>query len=152
MRYWLMKSEPDVFSIDDLQTKGYTQWEGIRNYQARNFMRDSMKVGDKMLFYHSNATPPGIVGTGVISKEAYPDHFAWDPTSHYFDPKSSPDNPRWVMVDITFDQKFKHMISLDTLKNDPFLEGMLVIKRGMRLSIQPVEESHFQHILNLGLS
>lgn len=152
MNYWLMKSEPDTYSIDDLKKNTVTHWEGIRNYQARNYMRDTMKIGDRMLFYHSNATPPGIAGTGIICKEAYPDHFSWNPTSAYFDPKSTPDNPRWCMVDVKFDTKFDTFISLETLKRDPNLESMLVIKKGMRLSIQPVDKAHFDYILGLGLT
>ena len=152
MNYWLMKSEPDAYSIDDLEKNTVTQWEGIRNYQARNFMRDTMRMGDRMLFYHSNATPPGIVGTGIICKESYPDHFSWDPTSKYFDLKSGPNNPRWFMVDVKFESKFDTFISLETLKLDPKLETMMVIKKGMRLSIQPVDKAHFDHILELGLT
>lgn len=149
-RYWLMKSEPDVYSIDDLQDEGTTYWEGVRNYQARNFMRDDMKQGDLVLFYHSNAKPPGVAGIARVVRETYPDHFSWDPSSHYFDPKSSPDNPRWVMVDVEFVEKFNDLVSLQELKEHPDLEGLMVTKRGVRLSVQPVEKTHFDRIVELG--
>lgn len=151
-KYWLMKSEPDVFSIDDLKNaKNSTEhWDGVRNYQARNFMRDEMKKGDEVLFYHSNCEPPGIVGTATIAKEGYPDHTAWDPKSKYYDPKSSEDNPRWIMVDVKFKSKFKRVISLKELKENEELEEMLVVKKGQRLSIQPVAPEHFQLVKKLG--
>lgn len=142
-----MKSEPDVYSIDDLKRDKKTQWEGVRNYQARNFMRDDMKPGDEVLFYHSNAKPPGIAGLGKVCKLAYPDFFAWDKKSKYFDPKSSEDKPIWFMVDVQFVKKFKEILSLDLLKADKKLEDMLVTKRGMRLSVQPVEEKHYKYIV-----
>ena len=149
-QYWLMKSEPDAYSIDDLKREGETGWDGIRNYQARNFMRDKMQVGDGVLFYHSNAKPPGIIGTARVSKKPYPDHTAFDPKSKYFDPKSDPDDPRWVMVAVEYVEEFP-LLSLQSLKElceegGP-LEGMLVAKRGQRLSIQPVEKAHFDWIL-----
>lgn len=149
MKYWLMKSEPNTYSIEDLQKEGVTHWEGVRNYQARNFMRDDMKIGDQVLFYHSNATPPGIVGLAEVCKEAYPDHFAYDPKSAYFDSKSKKDSPRWMMVDVKFCEKFDQIISLDQLKRISGLQTMLVIKKGMRLSIQPVEKEHYSIIVNL---
>ena len=147
MNYWLMKSEPSTYSIDDLKQDKVTQWEGVRNYQARNFMRDRMKVGDSVLFYHSNAKPPGIIGLASVVKEAYPDYFAWDTQSNYFDPKASTKNPIWQMVDIQFKQKFSTLISLDQLKQHTHLEGLLVTKKGSRLSVQPVEEKHYQYIV-----
>ncbi len=150
MKYWLMKSEPNVYSIDDLENDGITHWEGVRNYQARNYMRDDMKIGDLALFYHSNAKPPGVAGIGRVCKESYPDYFSWDPNSHYFDAKSSPDNPRWFMVDVEFVEKFDDIVSLDELKEHPALDGMLVIKRGMRLSVQPVEKKHFDIVVEMG--
>lgn len=149
-RYWLMKSEPDVYSINDLQDEGSTYWEGVRNYQARNFMRDDMKQGDLVLFYHSNAKPPGVAGIARVSREAYPDHFSWDPSNPYFDPKSSPDNPRWVMVDVEFVEKFNDLVTLQELKEHPDLECLMVTKRGVRLSVQPVEKAHFDLIVDLG--
>lgn len=150
-QYWLMKSEPDVFSIDDLKEhpKQTTQWEGVRNYQARNFMRDQMKKGDKILFYHSNCQSIGIVGVATVSKEAYPDHFSWDPKSKYFDPKSTKENPRWFMVDVTFDCKFKRVIELQEIKKHPTLKNMQVAKKGQRLSIQPVTSKEFEQVLKL---
>lgn len=149
MRYWLMKTEPDVFSIDDLQSRGCTHWEGVRNYQARNLMRDEMKIGDLVLFYHSNANPPGVAGIARVCKDAFPDFFSWDAQSRYFDPKSTPDKPRWFMVEIEFVEKFDEIVSLAKLKENPALDGMLVIKRGMRLSVQPVEKEHFDIVIKM---
>ncbi len=146
---WLMKSEPDVFSIDDLERDGSTPWDGVRNYQARNYMRDMMAVGDWILYYHSNTQPPGIVGVARVAREAYPDPTAFDPTSGYFDPKSSPEAPRWYLVDVGFVEKLPTMVSLDQLKSDPDLAEMLVVQRGQRLSVQPVEPEHFRHVLEL---
>ncbi|MSR89118.1 MAG: EVE domain-containing protein [Candidatus Margulisbacteria bacterium] len=147
-RYWLMKTEPSTFSIDELARLGTSQWEGVRNYQARNFMRDDMRVGDCVLIYHSNATPPGIVGLATVCREGYPDYFAQDIKSTYFDPKSTPEKPIWFMVDVAFDEKFSRLISLEELKADPALYDMLVVQRGSRLSIQPVSETHFLRVLS----
>jgi len=144
-----MKTEPDVFSIDTLKTKKVTHWEGVRNYQARNYMRDSMRKGDKVLFYHSNTDPIGIAGLAEIIKEGYPDHFSWDPKSNYFDPKSTPESPRWHMVDVGFVKKFKQVISLAELKTYPELDGMVVTQTGSRLSVQPVEKRHYEFIVAL---
>lgn len=144
-----MKSEPDVYSIDTLQREGTSHWEGVRNYQARNFMRDTMEIGDKVLFYHSNAKPPGIIGLAEVCKDAYPDFFAWDPTSKYYDPKASKENPIWQMVDVKFIRKFDSIISLDDLKGYPELDGMLVTKKGSRLSVQPVSKEHYEFIVSL---
>ena len=149
IQYWLMKSEPNVYSIDDLKNDGTTQWEGVRNYQARNFMRDKMKRGDKVLFYHSNAKETGIIGLAEVCKLAYPDHFAWDRTSNYFDPKSSPEKPIWMMVDVAYKKTLPRVITLQELKTYPELDGMLVIKKGQRLSIQPVEQAHYEFVLSL---
>ncbi|RAP30303.1 EVE domain-containing protein [Candidatus Marinamargulisbacteria bacterium SCGC AG-343-D04] len=146
MRYWLMKSEPNVYSIDDLERDNVTHWEGVRNYQARNFMRDDMSVGDQVLFYHSNAKPPGIAGFATVSKTAYPDFFAWDPASKYFDSKSSPEKPIWMMVEVKFIKKLSSLISLDSLKTYPELAEMMVLRKGSRLSVQPVEKKHFDFI------
>lgn len=143
-----MKSEPDVYSIDDLQRDGTESWEGVRNYQARNFMRD-MAVGDLALFYHSNAKPPGIAGLARICREAYPDDTQFDPKSQYFDPKSKKDEPRWSMVDVEFVEKFNELLSLQTLKDTGALEGMRVIQKGSRLSVQPVDLAHFKKVLKL---
>jgi len=149
-QYWLMKSEPDVYSIDDLRRDGRTPWTGVRNYQARNFMRDRMKVGDLVLFYHSNAEPPGVAGIGRVASAPYPDPSATDLTSPYHDPKATAAQPIWMLVDIAFVEKFPRVLPLDALKTDDRLAGMLVLKRGMRLSVQPVEAPHFRHVLRLG--
>jgi len=149
-QYWLMKSEPDVYSIHDLKRDGKTSWEGVRNYQARNFMRDAMQVGDRVLFYHSNAKPPGVAGIGRVCSRPYPDPTAWDPSSPYQDPKSTEDKPVWFLVDVAFAEAFEQLVPLDQLKTDPALEGLMVTRRGMRLSIQPVSAAHFNHILKRG--
>ena len=149
-RYWLMKSEPDVYGIDDLERDGSAPWDGVRNYQARNFMRDEMKLGDKVLFYHSNAKPPGVAGIAEIVVESHPDPTQWDKKSHYYDPKSPKDDPRWFLVDVGFVSKFPSVVPLDELKETPGLEEMLVIKRGMRLSVQPVTKAQFDIITKLG--
>ncbi len=145
-----MKSEPDVYSIGDLEREGSTPWDGVRNYQARNYMRDAMAVGDLVLYYHSNTAPPGIVGVAKIVREAYPDPTAFDATSEVFDPKSSPDAPRWFLVDVGFVERLARTVSLEELKADPALADMLVVQRGQRLSVQPVEPAHFRHVLKLG--
>lgn len=149
--YWLMKSEPDVFSIDDLKAcpNSTDHWDGVRNYQARNFMRDGMKKGDQILFYHSNCKPPGIAGIAKVAREAYPDHTAFDKKSKYFDAKSDPENPRWMMVDVKYVKKFKQVISLDELKEIPELSQMKVVQKGNRLSITPVTAEEFKFITNL---
>ena len=150
MKYWLMKSEPETYSIDDLKRNKVDHWDGVRNYQARNFMRDKMKKGDKVLFYHSNCAVPGVVGTAEVWREGYTDHTAFDRKSPYFDPKSSRDNPRWVMVDIKFKKKFATTVSLEMMKQEDQLQGMKVIQKGNRLSITPVTASEFECILELG--
>ena len=149
-RYWLMKSEPNVYGIDDLERDGSAPWDGVRNYQARNFMRDEMKLGDKVLFYHSNTKPPGVAGIAEIVVESHPDPTQWDKKSHYCDPKSSKDDPRWFLVDVGFVSKFPSVVPLDELKETPGLEEMLVIKRGMRLSVQPVTKQQFDIVTKLG--
>ena len=145
-----MKSEPDVFSIDDLKTKKSTSWDGVRNYQARNFMRDEMKKGDLVLYYHSNTTVPGVYGIGKIIKEAYPDHTQFDPKSEYYDPKASPSKPRWFMVDVGYVAKFKTPVSLEQMKDEIALSEMLVLRKGNRLSITPVSKKHFEKVQELG--
>lgn len=147
-RHWLMKSEPDVYSIDDLRRDRRTSWEGVRNYQARNHMRD-MARGDVVLFYHSNAAPPGVAGVAKILRTAYPDHFAWDESSVYFDPKSTEAAPRWWMVDVGFVKKLARLVPLDELKSRAGLENMVVTKRS-RLSVQPVTEQEFEIVVALG--
>jgi predicted RNA-binding protein with PUA-like domain len=149
MRHWLMKTEPSAFSIEDLERKGREHWDGIRNYQARNYMRDEMQVGDRVLFYHSSTDVPAIVGTARVVRTAHPDPSAWDPDSHYFDPKASPENPRWVMVDVAFESRFAAPLSLASLREAPQLKGMLLLKKGMRLSIQPVTPGEFDAVLKL---
>lgn len=145
-----MKSEPDAYSIDDLQRDGSTYWDGVRNYQARNFMRDEMKVGDLVLYYHSNADPPGVAGIARITRDGYPDHTAFDKKDSHFDPKSKKDDPTWFMVDMEFVEKFNNLVSLADLKADAKLEDMLVTKRGQRLSVQPVEADHFKRVKQMG--
>lgn len=149
MRHWLMKSEPDAYSIDDLIRDKVEHWDGIRNYEVRNTIRDEMKKGDLAFFYHSSCENPGIAGIMTISREAYPDFTAWDETSKYFDPKSNKTNPRWFMVDVTFRRKFSRLISLQELKNHRKLSKMMVLRRGNRLSITPVTESEWKFILTL---
>jgi len=148
MNYWLMKSEPETFGIDDLKKMKVDHWDGVRNYQARNFMKD-MKKNDLIFFYHSNCKPPGIVGIMEVKKEAYPDFTSYDKKSSYYDPKSSPENPRWFMVDVKFKEKFSEMISLDTLKTVPALKDLALVRRGNRLSIMPVSAKDWQTILKL---
>ncbi|MEK9617785.1 MAG: EVE domain-containing protein [bacterium] len=149
MKYWLLKSEPDVFSLEDLKNcPNQTEpWDGIRNYQARNLMRDEMKVGDQAFFYHSRQAEPAIVGTVKVVREAYPDHTSWDPSSKYFDEKSSPENPRWLMVDVQFESEFSRPVTLKELRSVPELKEMFLLRKGMRLSVQPVTEEEFQLIL-----
>lgn len=144
-----MKSEPRVYSIQDLARDGREGWEGVRNYQARNLMRDELRVGDLALFYHSNAKPPGVAGVARICREAYPDDTQFDPQSHYYDPRSDRDHPRWVCVDVEHVETFPDLVSLPTLKAEPALADMLVTQRGSRLSVQPVGERHFRHVLAL---
>ncbi len=146
-----MKSEPDVFGIDHLKAmpKKTEHWDGVRNYQARNMMRDDMKKGDLVFFYHSNCKEPGIVGVMQVTKEGYPDFTSWDPESKYYDPKSTADNPRWFMVDIKYKRTLKRTITLTELKENPELEEMQLVRRGNRLSIMPVTKKHWQLILDL---
>ena len=143
--YWLMKSEPDAFSIDDLAAVKNEPWDGIRNYQARNFMRE-MKVGDGILFYHSSCKIPGVVGTAEVTKEIYPDHTAWDPSSKYFDSKSTPDKPRWEMVDVALVEKWPNPVTLKQLKAEPALGDFMLLRKGMRLSIMPVTQPQWECI------
>ena len=149
MAYWLMKSEPDAFSIDDLERVGTEPWDGIRNYQARNMIRDEMKPGDQAFFYHSNTKVPGIVGIMEIVSEPKPDPTAFDPDEKYYDPKSDPDKPRWYLVDVKYVRHTKRVIPLTELKADPALEEMPLVRRGNRLSVMPVTEEQFEHILSL---
>lgn len=150
MKYWLMKCEPSAYTIDDLQRDGKTSWEGVRNYQARNLMRDEMKAGDKVLFYASNADPSGVTGIAAIVAPGYADRFATQKGHKYFDPKATAENPIWFMVDIAFVEKFPRIVPLDTLKETPGLEEMMVIRKGSRLSIQPVTKREFDIVVKLG--
>ena len=151
MAYWLMKSEPSVFGIDDLKNKPNKTsfWDGVRNYQARNFMRDGMKKGDKIFFYHSSCPEPGIVGIAQVAREAYPDATAFDPKSPYYDPKSDPEKPVWMGVDVKFVRKFKRVLSLEELKAEARLDGFTLLRRGNRLSVMPVSEEHWNVVLEL---
>ena len=147
MAHWLVKSEPDAYSIDDLERDGREMWDGIRNYQARNMMRDEMQVGDDVFFYHSKCADPGIVGIARVASEPYADPTQFDPDSRYYDPKSDPDDPRWCLVDIEFVRKLKRTITLAELKAHPDLDGMTVTRRGNRLSITPVDDAHWETIV-----
>ncbi len=151
MNYWLMKSEPDAFSIDDLNNKpNHTEhWDGVRNYQARNMMRDEMKLGDLVFFYHSNCAEPGIVGIMEVAKEGYPDFSAFDPDDKHFDPKSDPANPRWMMVDVSYVRTLSRTITLKELKEKQELAELALVKRGNRLSIMPVSQEQWDFILAL---
>ena len=152
MKYWLIKSEPDAFSIDDLKNAPAKKehWDGVRNYQARTFMRDEMSKGDPVFFYHSNCKQPGIVGIAEVASGAYPDHTAFDPNEKYFDPKSDPENPRWLKVDIRYKRKTRRLISLSEIKeHQDQLEGFALVRRGNRLSVMPVSKEHWDFILSL---
>lgn len=149
-RYWLMKTEPDVFSIDDLQRDGVTSWDGVRNYQARNFMRDKMQLDDEVLFYHSNAKPPGVAGIARVSRTAHPDKTAQDPKHPAHDPRATPDQPIWMMVEVAFAEKFPRLVTLDQIKQTAGLEDMWVCRRGMRCSVQPVQRKEFEQVLAMG--
>ena len=148
-RNWLMKVEPEVYSIHDLKRDGNTGWEGVRNFQARNFLRDQMQVGDRVLFYHSNADPPGVAGLARVVRAGYPDPTARDPRSDYHDPKASDEDPRWYAVDIAYVDTFPELVPLDRLRSTPGLEQMLVINRS-RLSVQPVTDAEFEIVRSLG--
>lgn len=151
MNYWLMKSEPNEFSIDDLEQRpGQREpWDGVRNYQARNMMRDRMRVGDRILFYHSNCEVPGIVGIAEIASESYPDETAFDPKDKHYDPKSDRGKPRWYLVDVKFVRKLRRTIALSELKHYKELEGLPLVRRGNRLSIMPVTPEQWEFILSL---
>jgi predicted RNA-binding protein with PUA-like domain len=149
-RYWLMKCEPEAYTIEDLERDGTTTWEGVRNFQARNSMRDDMKVGDGVLFYASNAEPSGVTGVAAIRRKAYPDPYAFEKGHKYFDEKSDPDAPTWYMVDLRFVERFPEIVPLATLKETPGLEKMVVTQKGSRLSVQPVTKEEFDIVLKLG--
>ena len=149
-RYWLMKCEPAAYTIDDLARDRTTNWEGVRNYQARNMMRDEMQVGDEVLFYASNADPSGVTGLARIAKAGYPDPTAWKAGHEYYDETSSKDTPTWYMVDLEFVERFPAIIPLETLKSTRGLEKMVVTQKGSRLSVQPVTKSEFEIVTKLG--
>ena len=153
MNYWLIKSEADCYSIDNLKSDKKTPWSGVRNFQARNFMRDHMKKGDLALFYHSSSTskdiPNGVYGIAKVTSDPYPDPSAFDSKDEHYDPKSKKTEPTWILVDFGFVEKFKNPITLAVMKNDPKLDGMMVRQKGSRLSIQPVTEKHFKYIVTL---
>lgn len=149
-QYWLMKSEPDVFSIDDLKRKKVSLWDGVRNYQVRNMFRDAVMVGDRALFYHSSTKDVGCVGVMEVVSEAYPDPTQFDSKSEYFDPKATRTTPRWLSVDVRFVEKFPHLVTLQEMRNDSRLQGMIVLRPGNRLSVTPVTKVHFDRICALG--
>ncbi len=149
MAYWLMKSEPDVYGIEDLRRDHLEVWDGVRNYTARNFMRDQMAVGDLAFFYHSNAKPPGVAGIMRIHRTGVADPTQFDPDSRYFDPKSDPDDPRWICVEVEFVEAFDELVSLQALKEHPDLSDMAVVQRGQRLSVQPVTDREWEIVLGM---
>ena len=149
MNYWLMKNEPEAYSIDNLKSDKTTHWEGVRNYQARNMMRDDMQKGDLAFFYHSNCKPPGIAGVMEVVKISYPDFTQFDPESKYYDPTATQEKPRWFMVDVKFKKKFKQLIDLSELKQYPELKDMLILRKGNRLSITPLNKKQWDFILDL---
>ncbi len=151
IRYWLMKTEPGTYSIDDLakEKDQTTCWEGVRNYQARNLLRDEIQQGDRVLFYHSACKEPAVVGTAVVARSGYPDKFAFDRRSKYYDEKSHPDQPTWYLVDVKLDQKFDHPVTLAELKQQDSLKDMVLLQKGSRLSVQPVKKSEFDTVLKL---
>ena len=149
-RYWLFKSEPGTYSFDDLVQDEVAEWDGVRNFQARNMLRDDIKVGDRVLFYHSSSKPLAVVGAATVMAEGYPDHTAQDPSSAHPDPKSTPDNPIWYMVDIRATERFASPVTRDIMKVTEGLEGMMLLRRGTRLSIQPITEKEWRIVWNSG--
>ena len=147
--FWLLKSEESCFSIDDLAKDSKTMWDGVRNYQARNFMRDKMSVGDKVLYYHSNSNPMGVVGLAEVCSEPYPDFTAQDPTNDHYDPTATKEKPIWMMVDVAFVEKFPRVVTLQEMKQREDLDGMMVAQKGARLSVQPVSPEHFEIVCAL---
>ena len=149
-RHWLFKSEPGAYSYDDLVRDGVAEWDGVRNYQARNLLRDEIKEGDGVLFYHSSAKPNAVIGTATVVRSGYPDHTAWDPRSAHPDPKSTPAGPVWYMVDIEAAERFDRQVAMDEMRGNPALAGMMLLKRGMRLSVQPVTRQEFEAVRAMG--
>ncbi|MBX3006870.1 MAG: EVE domain-containing protein [Melioribacteraceae bacterium] len=152
MKYWLMKSEPNVYSIDDLakEKNKTTYWDGVRNYQARNFLRDEMKIGDRVIFYHSNSEPPGAAGICEVVKEGYPDFTAFDPDDPHYDPKSKKDNPAWIMVDVKLIKKFSRLVPINEMRENKKLVNMQLLQRGNRLSVMPLTKTEFDTIVGRG--
>jgi predicted RNA-binding protein with PUA-like domain len=149
MAFFLVKSEPDVYSIEDLERDGRTSWEGVRNFQARNLLRE-MKAGDGVLFHHSSADPPGVAGVATVARAAQPDPTARDRKSEYFDPRASDEDPRWYTVELAFEERFPRLVPLEELKGEKALAGMELLRRGSRLSVQPVTKGQFEHVRKLG--
>jgi predicted RNA-binding protein with PUA-like domain len=147
--YWLFKSEPDVYSIDDLERDKKTYWDGVRNYEARNFLRDKVKIGDLVLFYHSNCDEPGVYGICEVVKDGYPDFTQFDPSNKYFDPKSKEENPIWFMVDVKFVKKMKKPVLLEEIKSNPKLSKTRLVQKGNRLSVIPLTKSEFDEIIKM---
>lgn len=149
-RYWLFKSEPGAYSYDDLVKDGIGEWDGVRNFQARNLLRDEIKIGDRVLFYHSNTNPPAVMGTAIVTRNGYPDHTAWDPESAHPDPRSTPANPIWYMVDIKADERLANPVTLQSIRDNTKISNMVLVRRGMRLSVQPVTQLEFETIFAMG--
>lgn len=149
MKYWIFKSEPSTYSIDDMMRDVTTYWNGVRNYQARNFLRDDVKIGDQVLFYHSSCEVPAVVGLCEVVKNGYPDFTAFEPKSEYFDPKSKIDEPTWFMVDIKFVKKFRNPVTLQNIKSNPKLRNLKLVQKGNRLSIIPITKDEFDEILKM---
>ena len=154
MKYWLIKSEPELFSIDDLAKSKdkTTYWDGVRNYQARNFLRDEMQIGDRIVFYHSNSEPSGAIGICEVVKAGYPDFTAFDPKDIHYDPNSKKDNPTWIMVDVKFIQKFERLVPISEIKGNNKLNKMQLVQRGNRLSVMPLTKSEFDELFKMGTS
>jgi predicted RNA-binding protein with PUA-like domain len=150
-RYWLFKTEPSAYSFDDLVRDGRAEWDGVRNFQVRNWLRDDIKAGDGVLFYHSSTSPVGVVGTARVVRDGYPDHTAWDPNSAHPDPKSTPEKPLWYMVDIAPDLKLDRFVTVDEMRATPELSEMMTLKRGNRFSITPVTQEEFETVVRLGM-
>jgi len=151
-QHWLFKSEPGAYSYDDLVGDGVAEWDGVRNYQARNLLRDEIKEGDGVLFYHSSAKPNAVIGTATVVRSGYPDHTAWDARSAHPDPKNTPASPVWYMVDIEAAERFNRQVSMEEMRGNPALAGMMLLKRGMRLSVQPVTREEFESVCAMGRS
>ena len=150
IRHWIFKSEPSSYSYQDLRRDGVAEWDGVRNFQARNFLRDDIKLGHRVLFYHSNTEPPAVIGTAIVSRSGYPDHTALDPEAHHSDPRSTVEKPIWYMVDIKAEEQFRTPVTLSEMRGNPNLENMMLLRKGMRLSVQPVTLEEFLTICTMG--